>query len=272
MKTLTILTTLNCPLECSFCYNPKSQEQVDIQELELFLQNNISHFDEIKISGGEPMLLNKLYFDTLVDMVKKYSSNITIVSYPITLNNYRDDVNYELSYDFLGKPRALEVWENLITFPKKFDLKILVTPKLLKTFTPNLIFNKLSLLPNINSVEFKEYFREKSTMWNFDSNIYKTFLQLVLTSRLSLPYINLNKEKINFLNDKPSKITEKEFNDEIYYYPDNKLYVKSFDENDIITFNEISIEDIDTYKDVKPNNYNFYSKEMCDWSLLNATI
>ena len=109
-------------------------------------------------------------------------------------------------------------------------------------------------------------------MWNFDSNIYKTFLQLVLTSRLSLPYINLNKEKINFLNDKPSKITEKEFNDEIYYYPDNKLYVKSFDENDIITFNEISIEDIDTYKDVKPNNYNFYSKEMCDWSLLNATI
>lgn len=272
MKTLTILTTLQCPLECSFCYNPKMQEQVNIDNLELFLQKNISHFNEIKISGGEPMLLNKNYFDTLVNMIKKYISNITIVSYPITLNNFRDDVNYELSYDFLGKPRALEVWENLISFPKTFNLKILVTPKLIKTFTPNLIFNKLSLLPNIKSVEFKEYFREKSTMWNFDVNIYKTFLKLALTSKLSLPYINLNKEKIHFLNNQPSKISETEFNDEIYYYPDNKLYVKSFDENDIISFKEISIQQIDNYQDFKPKNYNFYSKEMCEWSLLNAKI
>ena len=230
---------------------------------------NHLNFDKIKISGGEPMLINHDYFNELVDTIKEFNKNIIISSYPVELKNYRDDIEYEFSYDFLARPRALEVWENLLRFPKKFDIKILVSPQILKTFHPNTILNKLSILPNIKSVEFKEYYRNEITMWNLNNTVYDKFIKLVLSSQLNIPYINLNKEKMRFLNNKSSRVDNSYFDEEYCLLPDNKLYIQHFNEEDISTFQEINEEDIGTLKVNYPEEYNFYSTELKKWSLEN---
>ena len=200
---------------------------------------------------------------------EEFNTNIVVSSYPVELKNYRDDIEYEFSYDFLARPRALEVWENLLRFPKKFDIKILVSPQILKTFHPNTILNKLSILPNIKSVEFKEYYRNEITMWNLNNTVYDKFIKLVLSSQLNIPYINLNKEKMRFLNNKSSRVDNSYFDEEYCLLPDNKLYIQHFNEEDISTFQEINEEDIGTLKVNYPEEYNFYSTELKKWSLEN---
>ena len=272
MKTLIVYPTFLCPYSCAFCLTKDKNslnEFLDIFKLRDFLEKNASKFDKIKISGGEPMLINHDYFNELVDTIKEFNKNIIVSSYPVELKNYRDDIEYEFSYDFLARPRALEVWENLLRFPKKFDIKILVSPQILKTFHPNTILNKLSILPNIKSVEFKEYYRNEITMWNLNNTVYDKFIKLVLSSQLNIPYINLNKEKMRFLNNKSSRVDNSYFDEEYCLLPDNKLYIQHFNEEDISTFQEINEEDIGTLKVNYPEEYNFYSTELKKWSLEN---
>lgn len=272
MRTLVVYPTFLCPFSCAFCLTKTKNslnEFLDVFKLRDFLEKNHSNFDKIKISGGEPMLINHDYFNELVDTIKEFNKNIIISSYPVELKNYRDDIEYEFSYDFLARPRALEVWENLLRFPKKFDIKILVSPQILKTFHPNTILNKLSILPNIKSVEFKEYYRNEITMWNLNNTVYDKFIKLVLSSQLNIPYINLNKEKMRFLNNKSSRVDNSYFDEEYCLLPDNKLYIQHFNEEDISTFQEINKEDIGTLKVNYPEEYNFYSTELKKWSLEN---
>lgn len=272
MKTLIVYPTFLCPYSCAFCLTKDKNslnEFLDIFKLRDFLEKNASKFDKIKISGGEPMSINYDYFNELVDTLKEFNTNIVVSSYPVELKNYRDDIEYEFSYDFLARPRALEVWENLLNFPKKFDVKVLVSPQILKTFHPNVILNKLSILPNINTVEFKEYYRNETTMWNLNSLVYDKFIKLVLSSQLNVPFINLNKEKMRFLNGKTSKANESFFEEEYCLLPDNKLYIQQFNENDISYFKEINENDIGLEKVNYPEEYNFYSKNLRQWSLNN---
>ena len=272
MRTLVVYQTFLCPFSCAFCLTKTKNslnEFLDVFKLRDFLEKNHLNFDKIKISGGEPMLINHDYFNELVDTIKEFNKNIIISSYPVELKNYRDDIEYEFSYDFLARPRALEVWENLLRFPKKFDIKILVSPQILKTFHPNTILNKLSILPNIKSVEFKEYYRNEITMWNLNNTVYDKFIKLVLSSQLNIPYINLNKEKMRFLNNKSSRVDNSYFDEEYCLLPDNKLYIQHFNEEDISTFQEINEEDIGTLKVNYPEEYNFYSTELKKWSLEN---
>lgn len=272
MRTLVVYPTFLCPFSCAFCLTKTKNslnEFLDVFKLRDFLEKNHSNFDKIKISGGEPMLINHDYFNEIVDTIKEFNKNIIVSSYPVELKNYRDDIEYEFSYDFLARPRALEVWENLLRFPKKFDIKILVSPQILKTFHPNTILNKLSILPNIKSVEFKEYYRNEITMWNLNNTVYDKFIKLVLSSQLNIPYINLNKEKMRFLNNKSSRVDNSYFDEEYCLLPDNKLYIQHFNEEDISTFQEINEEDIGTLKVNYPEEYNFYSTELKKWSLEN---
>ena len=272
MRTLVVYPTFLCPFSCAFCLTKTKNslnEFLDVFKLRDFLEKNHLNFDKIKISGGEPMLINHDYFNELVDTIKEFNKNIIISSYPVELKNYRDDIEYEFSYDFLARPRALEVWENLLRFPKKFDIKILVSPQILTTFHPNTILNKLSILPNIKSVEFKEYYRNEITMWNLNNTVYDKFIKLVLSSQLNIPYINLNKEKMRFLNNKSSRVDNSYFDEEYCLLPDNKLYIQHFNEEDISTFQEINEEDIGTLKVNYPEEYNFYSTELKKWSLEN---
>ena len=74
---------------------------------------------------------------------------------------------------------------------------------------------------------------------------------------------------MRFLNGKTSKANESFFEEEYCLLPDNKLYVQQFNENDISYFKEINENDIGLEKVNYPEEYNFYSKNLRQWSLNN---
>ena len=267
MNTLTIYPTFLCPFGCNFCFNKDKNllnEFLDIEKLDKFLQKNHNKFEKIIISGGEPMNYSKIYFNLLNDKIKEYNTNIQVHCYPFQLTNYRDDVEYVFSYDFLSRPRALEAWENMLRMTQPFDMNITLVPLMFK-YHPNAIFQKLSYIKNLRNVEIKPYYKNKSTTWNINDTVCEKFIKLWLSSKINTHFINYNKEKIRHLIGKPSKIEIKEQNN-YNLLPDGKLYIDYFDENDIHDFKEIKPSEIDIIKSNKPSCIDFYSKDLQDWA------
>lgn len=257
-KTLMIHPTFLCPFSCCFCITKNKaslNEYLSLDKLETFLNEN--KFDNFIISGGEPSAFSKSYFDAVVDIAKKHSDSVSIFMYPYTLTNFRDDVEYMLSYDFLARARATEVWENLLSFPKPFDLKLTLSPGLMK-YHPNMIFKKLSLLNNIKSVELLPYFKSESTFYNLTTTNAEKYIKAFLTSGVNIPYTNLNIEKIKLLKGIPTTI---EPVDEFMYHllPDGKLTIDYF-ENELHSYKEI--ESLELFeKPIIPKNMNLYNEE-----------
>lgn len=269
MKRLVIYPSFLCPFSCNFCItkNKNSMNEIlSIDVIKSFLQNNTDNISDIVISGGEPMTLNKFYFNELIDTLKQFNKKIIIQSYPLSLENYRDDVEYNLSYDFMARPRAMEVWENLLNFKKKFDLTITISPLIFK-YHPNGILQKLSLLPNINSVEFVPYCKNECSEYNITKNdCLIKFNQLLLQSKLNIPFKLINKDKTR------QKMLDKTSNPiDVCLFPSGKLYYQQFDDRGILKFVETneSIFNQDITLDY-PEDIDLYSDSMIKWFKLNG--
>ena len=82
MKTLTVYPTFLCPFSCNFCLNKDKSsinENLDTTVLDKFLSEH--KFDEIYVSGGEPMNLSKIYFDDVIDTIKKHNKRLERMIY-----------------------------------------------------------------------------------------------------------------------------------------------------------------------------------------------
>ena len=268
MKTLKIYPSFLCPFSCSFCYFKNSislNEFLSLESLKEILSNNKSNIKNIIITGGEPMNLPKEYFNNLIDLIKQYNTNITVESYPYTLSNYRDDIKYNFSYDFMIRPRAMDVWENLLRFPQKFDLTITLSPLMFR-YHPNALLQKLSLLPNVQNVEFIPYFKNKNSQFDITKNQSLDKLnKLILSSKLNIPFTLINKEKLR------SKILGIDIStDEVCIFPNGKLYYPTF-ENEIYSFiettNDIFVQNTTL---IYPDNIDMYSAEIVQWSKENG--
>ena len=226
MRNLVIYPSFLCPFACAFCVtkNKSSYNEIlSIEKLNNFLSSHQNIFNNIIISGGEPMALKKDYFNQLINTIKQYYSNITINSYPYNIDNYREDIEYNFSYDFMARSRALEVWENLLRFPKKFDITITISPVIFK-YHPNAILQKLSLLPNIKSVEFIPYCKNESSQFDITkNNCLDKFNKMILSSKLNVPYKLINKEKLRnkILGKQPELI-------DLCLLPNGELYYQTF--------------------------------------------
>ena len=115
--------------------------------------------DSFVISGGDPLILPQSYLNELITILKSYNKPITLNAYPYQ-RNIPSDVYYDFSYDFLSKPRAAEVWENLLSFEFPFKITITLSPIMFK-YHPNNLLQKLSLLPKLKEVEFIPYFKNE---------------------------------------------------------------------------------------------------------------
>ncbi len=270
MNVLTIYPTFLCPFACPFCFNKDKtllNEYIDIEKVDDFLQKNHTKFDKVIISGGEPMNYPKIYFNLLVDTIQKYIKNICVHCYPYNMSNYRDDIEYNFSYDFLVRARAMEAWENMLNISQPFDISITLVPLMFK-YHPNSIFQKLAYLKNLRNVELKPYFKNNSTTWDLNNTVCDKFIKSWLSSSLNVGFNNVNKEKMRQLIGQPSKI---EFIEENNYnlLPDGKFTIDYFDEQDIHSFKEIKISEIDLHKSNNPSNIDFYSKELQNWMIEN---
>lgn len=269
MRELIIYPTFLCPFSCTFCLTKNKNsynELLSIDNITNFLLQHNDKFDKFVISGGEPMSFKNSYFNQLVDLLKEYNKPIVVNSYPYTLDNYREDIEYKLSYDFMARPRALEAWNNLLSFKKPFDLSIVISPVIFK-YHPNDILKKLSMLPKIKSVEFIPYYKNESSEFDITKNDCLTkFNQMILQSKLNLPYVLVNKEKMReYLFEKP------ENNVNICLLPDGNMYYQDFDNRGIIKFYKTDENIFNENKIFKcPEEIDLYSEKMIQWFKDNA--
>ena len=264
MRRLVVYPTFLCPFSCKFCFNREKVLLNEYMKLELlndFLVQNHHLFDEVYISGGEPMNFPKEYFNNLVEIVKKYIQNIKVLTYPFKMDNYRGDVDYIVSYDFLAKPRSTDVWQNLFFFEKPFDMQISMHPLLFK-YHPNAVLKKLSRVPNIKSVELKPYYRSIMNDYAINENVQKMFLKTWVQSTLSVPFVNKNKEYLKKINDYPNVYDEDNIEEYCLLY-DMTFCIYDLDEKQRFKYTAIDIKDIDDYH----SKYNtIYPKDVIEWS------
>lgn len=235
MKILKICTTYSCPFKCYFCFNRDKAEDntlLSLDDVKEFLSKASDKFDKIVISGGEPSLVLKNYLKQLVDIVKQYTSNVTIETYPIVQSTFFDeidDVNIEVSYDFTARSRVQEVWRQLLAYKKPFNINVTLSPIVFK-FNPNKIIQTLNMLPQLQHVTFKPMFNNKNYQYHIKQSDYKKFIDILNNSRLNVHFT----------------YSYTDFNDEFILTPYGKLCGVSF-ENDIRYEKELSIDEIDSH-------------------------
>jgi organic radical activating enzyme len=269
MKPLVIYPSLLCPFACAFCYNKNKNSYnryLDISVIKEFIKNHSDKISDIIISGGEPMSFSKSYFDELINTLKTFDKSITVRSYPYTLSNFREDVNYNFSFDFMARPRALEAWENLLALKYPFNMTVLISPVIFK-YHPNDMLKRLSVLPNLKKVEFIPYYKNEYSAYDITKNdCLIKFNKILLQSKLNLPYELINRSKIQhkIVNNTNDTI-------EVCLLPDGNLYYQDFDDNNILKFIPTTDEIFDKEKYIKyPNDIDLYSDEIIKWFKQNG--
>lgn len=272
MNNLIIYPTFLCPFSCNYCLFKKKlslNEQLFISDLEKYLNENINDVDEIIVSGGDFLSLNDVYMKELVETLNKYNKKWILQIYPYNLDKIKhlelgNNVVYEFSYDFLGKPRASEAWVSMLNFDKPFKVVITLSPLLFK-YHPNQLLKKLSLLPNLTSVEFIPYYKNEYSRFDITkNNNFTDITKMILNCRLSLPFEITNKVKIQ-----QKLLGNSIVNKEIHLFPNGKTYHQHFT-NDIVEF----IENDGRFDNVSnvniPESINMYSEEICQWYSSNV--
>ena len=272
MNSLTIIPTQYCQYKCPFCIhktNDREPVYLDDEFIKTFLVKYGNKFDKIIISGGEPMTYPKIYFDRIIKYSKNFCKKVVINTFPAVMDNYRDDVDYLISYDFISRPYAHNAWANMIRFPKKFDVIMTLTPQIFKLH-PNNIFRKMLLLPNINSVEMRGFIKIPHLTWKVSQDLCDKFMKIFTSSQLNLPFINVNREKINIFNGIESNYKEEDYNN-YCLLPDKKLYVESTNElTGIFEYKEIKISDVGIIKQNIPYVCDLYSSEIINAGKINV--
>ena len=130
---------------------------------------------------------------------------------------------------------------------------------------PNALLQKLSLLPNINSVEFIPYYKNECSEYDITKNdCLIKFNHIILQSKLNIPYKIINKQKIReFASDSNN---QKEEVVDVCLFPDGKLYYQNFNDKGILKYIQTS-NDIFTKKITFsiPDDINLYSQETIEW-------
>lgn len=243
MNILTIDITYSCPFKCNFCYNKdkcNDSTLLDIKVLDNFLKKNTDKFDKIYISGGEPSLLPQSYVESIYLTVTKYTDT-EILIYPISTSNLIKNAKYNVSYDFIARPRVRESWIKLLDFPYPFNITTTLSPLVFKYY-PNKILQTFNMLKNLKKVEFKPYFKHAFSQFNIKSYEYGRFIKCVQESKLNLNY------EVEF----DSRFYGKEVN-EYVLTPYGKLNIVQFI-NDIRVENVVEENDIGKVKTNYPGN------------------
>ena len=263
MKRLVIYPTFLCPFACQFCYNKNNNSLNERLTPELLKQKVSELTDDVSefvISGGEPMSWDKSYFNSIVDVLKLFGKPITVEAYPYSLTNYRDDIEYNFSYDFTIRPRALEAWENLMRLKKPYKLTVTISPLLFKIY-PNALLYKFSLLENLKEVEFIPYCKNEISAFDITKNdSLVKFNKILLSNKLNTKFTLKNKTNLisKMLGEYNPQV-------DICLMPNGDLKYKDF-EGEILTFKPLTNDVLKNDTPFKyPENIDLYDENIIKW-------
>lgn len=190
MKQLTIVPTYSCPCKCKFCYylNKTNDTTVlDISVLEKYLKKHAKEYDKVVISGGNQLTLGSVYLNELVSLLKKYYTDIEMEIYPLYKFEKIDGVTYNISYDFLSRTYARQVWDNISALNYPYNIVVTLTPFMHKMHPYNIV-RVISRLKNIEKLKFRYYTPHNDYRYDVSEHSKKEYIEAIKNINLSLPF------------------------------------------------------------------------------------
>ena len=246
---LSINPSYYCNFRCDFCYLTEEQLSnktlLPLDKLEKMLVEIISNttVNMVDIYGGESGLLNKEYWNDLIELLQNYGIyDINLITNMSMLNHVTTDhrVYTSVSYDFDCRESHELVWKNMALLNKPFSVLMLCSPNLIKKDVQEMVsfFNRLN---NLESVEIKPYSKNQSNQLDVSYIEYEEFIK---------KWLLVENKNFEFVNEKLlSSVLDKKRNsfsdDHVYITPNGKYGVLEFDLNDNEFF--LELDSLDEY-------------------------
>lgn len=254
-----------CNWSCSYCYLGNLRTNPDKLQLNKLKERldeikSTYHIDAINIYGGEVTLLNKPYFQSLIDIAFAYASHISCSTnnpvHPYVQEfkeiRWATSINEERTYN-QQTVQALLLNES----EHKPTVMQVVTPSLLKTNPKNI----LNLLNNISSaVTFLRYFPSKNNpTWKISNTEYSNFLKNIITEYIKNEY-SFVLHNILELNYCMSDDYDPTMQSNLFINPDGKLCIVAYDKNNLEYFK--NLDSVSSFQDEANKELDWY-KQTC---------
>jgi hypothetical protein len=238
----------------------KSLIDLNILDGKLIEAGNIEHVD---IYGGEPGTLPVQYVTELLDLLKRHTSSINVISNFSVVPEWfhRSDLTVSASYDWTEREQHTKVLNNIIGFSKPIPLLMLATASLCQV-DPREIAQVLNSIRTVGSLEIKPYSTNQFNQHGMDWMVFEEWIKVWLSLDLNFELVNRN-----ILENSISGVYNAYSDNHLYIGPDGEFSVLDFDLNDKEYFRHI--RDMDDFKkwtiaEKKMVQGNKFCKE-CKW-------
>ena len=195
---------------------------------------------QVDIYGGEPGTLPIEYANNMIDVIKKHTNRINVISNFSVIPDwyYREDItDISVSYDWDQREQHDKVINNIILFNRAVSILMLATEELIKV-DPKVIADTFNSIPNIQSLEIKPYSTNQANMHPMNFKRYEEWIKKWIALDL-----NFNLQNINLLNKCISK--------EYIAYSENHLYIDPYGNYNVLDFD---LNDNEYFRQIKDLN------------------
>lgn len=241
--TVSINPTYFCNFRCDFCYLTPEQlankHRISPQELDQKLSEITVPITHVDLYGGEIGLLDKDYFYSIKNVIKKhFSGKININTNFSARPDFflDDDVHVSVSYDFEARELSDTVLRNILLFPKDVSVLVLASPKVLATDVDYMI-NTFNMVQNIRCVEIKPYSTNQANAHPVTHKDFEEHVKKWIESPIQKQFEFVN---VDELEDVLDGVRNAFSNDHVYITPDAKFGVLEFDDDDNEYFEKYS--------------------------------
>ena len=236
--TLSLNLTYYCNLRCNFCYLTPEQlsdrrkaplETIAARIDEVLAEGyQITHID---LYGGEVALLPKVYVDEVKALLHSRGiTDIVLITNLTAVNDIIMDEDYELSvsYDFTARDKSDQVFGNILTLPRWFNLLTLASRELLDNVTVDEMVMTYNLMANAKSVEIKPYSENQANHQRVSFTEYEDLILALIDHPERTFHIENQQQIIRAVDGYGHSYSD----DHLYITPEGTFAVLEFDLND----------------------------------------
>lgn len=204
--------------------------------------------DHIDVYGGEIGLLPQNYLNemfSILNFYKGYGTKVNVITNFLKINPAlmeNESIDISVSYDFDGRERDHEVFNNMINSTRDFSVLMLGTEKVLNQPVDRLI-SAFNFLKRLRSVEIKPYSTNQNNEHFISDSSFEEFIRKIASSE---------KRKFELVNETWAKdCIDGKYNaysdNHLYITPKGNFAVLDFDDNDNEYFR--IMESLDDYEE-----------------------
>jgi len=236
--TLSVNLSYYCNLRCNFCYLPpeklSDRTRMPIDALEQRIDEVLAegyHITHIDLYGGEIALLPASYLAEVKAVLHSRGiDDIVLITNLTAVNEIVLDEDYELSvsYDFSAREKADQVFSNILSLPRWFNLLTLASRELLDTVSVDEMVMTYNLMTNAKSVEIKPYSENQANQQTVSFSEYENLVWALIHHPQRKFHIENQQQIIRAVDGYGHSYSD----DHLYVTPEGTFAVLEFDLND----------------------------------------